>query len=169
MDIVYGETTPQRLIWQLPDGSIWYTSLTEPMRKGETEQEYLARMIDVIRASTIDLASAVALLPQHKDTLPSMPYQACWRYDGKTLAVDMGLAQSQRLNEIRVERDVRLAASDAIKARLDDMGNPLQNQAVKVYRQSLRDLPAGVTADLGALSTVEQLQKYQPAWPVANF
>lgn len=89
-----------------------------------------------------------------------------WRINGGVVGVDLALARQQRLREIRDDRNARLTASDQTRVRLMDQGTQAQIDAYKTYRQALRDLPTTVQNDLAALTTANQIDQYQPVWPV---
>ena len=83
------------------------------------------------------------------------------------IAVDLPLARTQRLAELRTERNQRLDASD--KARLqamDDNDGPRIAQ-LRLYRQALRDLPATAQTQLDTVTTDDALDAWSPTWPLA--
>ena len=94
----------------------------------------------------------------------------CWTWAilSQKIVVRIPECRTAYMAALRAERDNRLEQSDRDKIRLDDIGTPEQIAAHKAYRQALRDLPAVVQADLSALTTAEQIDQYQPTWPVAE-
>ena len=132
------------------------------LRAGEDELEAVQRYM----SHDPTLSNYVGLVDLPEAVWANRRFRLCWRHIGGRIAVDVSLARTQRLAEIRLDHDQRLEASDKDKARLDDVGTPEQIAAMKAYRQALRDLPATAQADIAALATPEQLDQYQPPWPV---
>jgi hypothetical protein len=66
------------------------------------------------------------------------------------------------MDQIRAERDVRLAATDIDVFKLDGQAIPAP---LKAKRQALRDIPATVQADLNSAATPEALEAFEPTWP----
>jgi hypothetical protein len=96
--------------------------------------------------------------------LPTV-FRDCWRYDGTAVVVEITLARVATMISVRSERNRRLNASDAIKARLDDIGTTDQKAAWAAYRQALRDVPVGAQAEVDAITDPATLSAYAPAWP----
>ena len=150
--------TNKRIIHQHLDGSL---SITIPARvkgNGETEQEYL----DAI-AAKLNLPDAIRLLEVLVSELPqSRRFRNMWRESGGAIAVDMPLARTQRMSEIREERDGKLIEADGPTTReMEQSGTDYT--AWKVYKQALRDLPAAT--DLSKITTPEALEAFNPTWP----
>lgn len=150
------------LIWRNGTGLPEYPAAhlrTVTLRPGEDPLEVAQRYMS--RDHTLsDYVGVVDTLP------PSRRFRNCWRHGAGAVAVSMPLARQQRLAEIRSERNERLVESDKDHSRLADIGTDQQRADLRTYRQALRDLPATVQTDLAALTTPEQLDQYQPAWPV---
>lgn len=90
-----------------------------------------------------------------------------WRQDGAAAPVfDMGRARSIKTDQIRVERDNRLAILDIDYMRADEMGDGAEKQRVTAKKQTLRDLPVTIQPDLDAIATPEALEAYEPPWPI---
>ena len=86
-------------------------------------------------------------------------FRNCWTKATKGVQVDMVKARSQRLSEIRIERDAALAASDVELLRAQEAGADTKDLVKK--RQDLRDLPVKAAADLDQLSTPAELDAYK--------
>lgn len=149
-----------RIVWQAQDGSLRITIPADPAADTDAVAAH-ALAVDPSLATCTRLADV-----DHVD-LPSRRFRACWRHDGKTVAVALDLARAQVLAEVRAERNAKLDASDKEAARLADIGTAEQQAALKEKRQALRDLPVTVTADLAALDTAADLESYKPVWPDA--
>lgn len=105
-------------------------------------------------------------LPVDDDRLPAKRWRRCWVLGTaqEPVAVDLVKARHQVLEEIRVLHKQLTAESEELKGKADDIGTPQQRQAVREYRQALRDLPAAAEAQLARLSLAE-LEAYAPAFP----
>lgn len=144
-----------RIIWKKADGTI-RVGIPAP---GANPEEFASKVEAHAEAGTTRLPDCDAA------ALPLRRFRDCWRTDGfGAVQVDMPLARAQRMAEIRTERNIRLDASDKEKARLDDGGTEQQKTDIAVYRQALRDLPAAT--DLGVITAPEELEAFEPVWPV---
>ena len=158
-----------RIVWERPDGSIAVTvAAPESRRSGESDADWIERVAEVTKTkigSAGDVLENVRRLPNRsKDELPSKRFRNCWR--GGTageVVVDMALACAQRMMEIRAERDRRLAEADKEWLRILDTGPVEQQNAFRLYRQALRDIPQGINLD--ALTDPASLEAFEPNWP----
>lgn len=101
------------------------------------------------------------------DLLVSRRFRTCWRRSGMAIPiVDMPLARTQRMNEVRQERQPRLEKSDVDLLRAQEKVDVVMQDKLKTYRQGLRDLPATEQPNVDALTTPELLVAWKPAWPV---
>lgn len=84
----------------------------------------------------------------------SRAFRDCWRAEASKAAVDMPLARTARLDQVRRVRDKELARLDV---------EQLRGRDVDATKQALRDLPATVLArdDMGAL-TADELADWLP-------
>lgn len=146
----------KRTAYTRPDGGV---SVVVPspraQRPDESEADFLSR---VARAVPPDATDVVQL-----DTLPSRAYRNAWVLAGGKVQHDMDKARAMKLEEIRAERNARLAASDGPHLRAQDQGDTAEVNRLKVLRQRLRDLPA--TVDLSGVSDADALAAWQPEWP----
>lgn len=143
--------------------------------EGESEGQWLARI--ALRAQQADRQlqgceycaivdeTELPLKPHFKGP-PRKLFRESWRWDGARVACDMEKCREIKLEELRMERNNRLKASDVDKQRLDDIGTPQQKAALAAYRQQLRDLPVSVSVDLAKVADALALDRYVPAWPV---
>ena len=110
------------------------------------------------------------------EELPPAQWRDCWRWDSRGVAVDMPLARAQRLNELRAERDGRLAKLDGQWMRAMGQKNSTEADNIEAKRQLLRDIPQMLTGDrardgacvvstLADCKTPEDLGALEPAWP----
>jgi Phage tail assembly chaperone protein len=153
----------QRIVWELPDGTL----LVGKYLGGDP----LAFLRKVEAGPALQGARRLPD-PTPQQPLPPRRWRACWRHDGQgAVRVHLPLARAQRLHEIRLERDRRLAASDGVWMReLERMragGDAALLQALEAYRQALRDLPARLeaAAALEALADAQALADFAPDWP----
>ena len=116
-----------------------------------------------VRRESFPLAIVIGIIDG--ETLPPWRFRNCWRRDGKTLCVDMPLARAQRIAEIRVERNTRLAELDGPWMRA--MGQRLLAEAdtIEAKRQALRDMPTTIAPALAACLTADALASFMPNWP----
>lgn len=132
----------------------------------ESTESLVLRLAPMIQAKTPGLAGGVPSLVTRASVPTSRRFRNQWRHVGTAVAPDVPLCRTQRIGEIRTERDTRLAASDGAMAGAQEQNTALV-VPLKVYRQALRDLPVLVTAAMDALSTAEALEAYEPIWPAA--
>lgn len=148
------------IVWEREDGGV---SITYPVPQaradGETDEQFAER----IRIK--DVPAGRPFHVQRKDTLPtSRRLRNAWKKGSGIITLDLPTARKLIVEEIRAERDRRLAESDKEKFRLDDVGSPQEQAKLKAKRQSLRDLPAKVETEIATLTDV-QLEAYTPTWP----
>jgi hypothetical protein len=93
-------------------------------------------------------------------------FQRCWRRVKDITTIDMPLARTQRINEVRIVRKPRLEKSDVDLLRAQETANVIMQDALKNYRQTLRDLPATEQPTIDAITTPEELALWEPKWPV---
>jgi len=74
-------------------------------------------------------------------------------------------ARTQRMNEVRVVRTLKLAKSDVDFLRAQEKADVVMQDKLKTYRQSLRDLPATEQPNADACTTPEALAAWGPTWP----
>lgn len=156
----------QRILWQAPDGTLKITIPIEPPMPGEGADLYLDRIALAAQATDPGLAGCVHLGPVAANALPvSRRFRNCWRLAGGAVQVALPEARQLLLDELRAERNRRLLASDAERARLAEVGTKGEQAGLATYRQRLRDLPVTVAADLATLYSADELEAYQPTWP----
>lgn len=151
-----------RAVYTRADGGVSVLIPAPGMRADwQTDEEFVRAIAlkDVPRGITYSII--------HKDALPSRRFRDAWKIDSDAVTVDPIKARAQILAEVRAERAAKLDESDREKARLDDMGTDAERQTLREYRQSLRDLPASVTAAIAEL-TVAELEQFHPTWPVRS-
>ena len=151
-------------VHELPSGQIFTTGINPRYKRpDEKETEFTERVLAKVRNEEIH-RGATRLADCEESNLPTMHFRNCWRNAGDgTLPVNMPLASEQLMAEIRAERDKRLTATDAEKARLDDVGTVAQQNALAAKRQALRDIPQGF--DLDIITSPEELEVFEPEWP----
>ena len=175
-----------RRLFQMPDGSITVLIVNEKMRlSGETDAQMLDREEARLREPNVSelggsrpqfgewfdatgrkiREAAVRVCDMDVDALPSRRFRDCWRTNGTGIHVDLPLARSQRLREIRTERDRRFAALDGEWFKAMGRGDAANAAVVDAKRQALRDVPQAAERDLAALTTPDALAAYGPVWP----
>jgi hypothetical protein len=161
---------------RMPVGHLVITVPVEPPVEGEPEADYLERIaaraeqdlppgcvrVGVVHKTALpnaDPAMAVpvedwaldeAALAVRKAAVPDpvRHHRGEWRWDDAAgrVVVDPDLARAARWKRVRAIRDRLLDASDREWMRLTEVGSPADVEALRAYRQALRDLPAQ-TAD----------------------
>lgn len=123
----------------------------------------LTQEVQKWRQSSGDTVAGWSLITE-ADIPTSRKFRACWKAANNKPTVHAPSARAQVLAELRAIRNARLAESDGERAKLEEIGTPEQREALRVYRQQLRDLPAVVQGEIENL-TVEALEAYAPVIP----
>jgi len=151
-------TTTKRIILKDATGHLYVVIPARPMRKDETEQAYLD---DIAAKSMVAGASEVARVDVSE--LPaSRAFRNQWRHDGVSVKVNMALARVEKMKQIREKRNNLLAATDGEFLKQTETGGA--TSVLKAKRQALRSIPQ--TTDLSAIGTPEELEAFEPKWPV---
>ena len=154
--------TTKRIIYTRPDGGVSVVCPTpEFMSRFENESE----AISVLREKNVP-TDATNIQECNVDDLPSRgSFRAAWTQTGDAQTVDMGKARAIKTDQIRPERNKKLAALDIDYIRADEAGNTDKKQSIATVKQKLRDLPETIQSDLNALDTPDALEKFTPTWP----
>lgn len=155
----------KRIVLAYPDGSLEIIRPVALPREGQSEAEYLEERYQRAVAVNPALRDATLIGTVNASELPLRRFRDAWRHAGGRIVPNVNLARARVLAEVRAERNARLDDTERDKSKLDDVGTNQQKQAMKEYRQALRDLPAAVETDLAALATIEAIAAYTPAWP----
>ena len=152
----------KRIVYTRPDGGV---SVVCPAPEYVARFTTEAEALDAIRAKDVPADAANVYVCDVAEVPASRRFRNCWRQAGTAPpSVSLPLARTQRMAEIRAERDKRLVASDGQIARAQDIGTPAEVAALKTYRQALRDVPQAI--DLGTLPTAEALATFDLVWPM---
>lgn len=92
-------------------------------------------------------------------------FRDAWRDNGTKVVHDMAKARAIKTGHIRAERDKRLPVEDIELMKATEAGDTPKADAIKAKKQKLRDMPATIQPDLGAITTPEALEAFEPAWP----
>jgi len=121
-------------IYEREGGHLAVARLYEPRLENETDADYIARMIDKLKATQGD---PIAVL--NEEELPATgSYFGAWRWDGSKIYENASQVEEIKWGGIRETRDKLLEESDQGLLKLQDMG--ADTTALKKYRQQLRDL-----------------------------
>jgi hypothetical protein len=106
----------------------------------------------------------------HECDQDDLPYRGsfrnAWEQSRESPPIlNLSLARAIKTNQIRPERNERLAALDIDYMRADEAADAPAKAHIAARKQKLRDLPATIQPDLAELDTPEVLEAYQPAWP----
>lgn len=115
----------------------------------------------VLLAKDVPPGSRFVTVIEQEQLLQSRRFRDCWRWNGATYDVDMVLARTQRMTEIRAERDAKLDALD--KEFMKALSTKQDTKAVVDKMQLLRDIPQSI--NLNSIQTAEELEAFQPEWP----
>ena len=159
------------IVFELPDESIRILACpAKGKRSGEIKSVWLNRVFKKSVTDHAQYAGAVrikdAKTPGGSPVVenPGELFCDAWRHSGGgQLQVDMPEARKIKMDRNRTERAPRLNALDKDWMRATGQGDSGTASTVEARRQILRDLPA--TFDLDAISTPEELEAFQPAWP----
>src|SRR3989304_9225551 len=155
----------KRIIFSGPDGIAAvlipaYVDEVTGMRGNETEEEYLARVI-ARNHETGELGPATIFKIVDEAEIPVRHYRNAWRFDGTAIKHDMAVARRMKLDEeIRPERNQRLAKKDVEFSRALATGNQATEDSVEASRQALRDLPETVQPTLDAITDPVALKAF---------
>lgn len=151
------------LIYTRPDDGVSIVRPTpEYLAQFPTELDGLAAVI----AKDIPRDARGVRICEEADIPPNRRFRDCWRRMGMELPqVDMPLARTQRMNEVRRERGPKLAKSDVDLLKAQEAGNTTLQASLRVYRQALRDIPQTEQVNVEACTTPEHLETWAPAWP----
>ena len=88
-----------------------------------------------------------------------------WEDDGTNITVNLEKARVNKTDEIRPERNSRLAELDVAYIRADEAGDADKKQAIATVKQKLRDIPQTIQSELNALDNPDALENFTPTWP----
>ncbi len=154
-----------RIVWTLADGSTAITHPVESPRVGETEVQMLDRLAAQALIDCPVLSGATRRTNVDDSTIPARTFRGAWRFNSGSVQVNIALARTQKVNEIKAERNRRLTESDKLILKYTDIGTAQQQLDIRTFRQALRDLPTQVQADIAAMTAVAQLIAYVPPYP----
>jgi len=147
------------------DGSI--VTIIRPSEKfrllGESDDALLDRAATLTIQKNPRYQGFTTVDIEETDMPTTRRFRNAWGRVGAKLEVDMPKARTQRLAEIRKDRDKLLDESDKDILRDQEQGGAKQ-AALRAYRQALRDLPT--TLNLDAILTPEALNTFRPTFPV---
>lgn len=133
----------------------------EAQNKGETEDDFIERC----RVVGVPGDATNVVVIEAADQ-PIRAFRNAWRQTGaQAPRTDMSLARAIKTDQIRVERDTRLALEDTAYMRADETGDTAEKARIAVKKQALRDLPATIQPLLSAAATPKTLEAWQPVWP----
>ena len=158
------------IIWERTDGGISWTAVAPKAQKPkESDQQFLARVAAKVKKSNPDLTKATRLDDCLSADLPLNHFRNSWRRKGteNKIQVDMPLARTQRMAEIRAERNKRIDESDKELNRVNEIGTQTEIDNLKTKRQILRDIPNNIETEgtLTAITISEELAAFEPDWP----
>ncbi len=154
-----------RIVWQFADNSLAITTPVGQPNPGESETQWLDRLANNLRTALPEYNAATRLANVDHTAIPNRRFRTAWRFAGGAVGVSLAAARALRVAELRDDRDKRLALSDALRLKYDDIGTAQQKSDIAAYRQALRDVTTTIQADIAAISTVAGLVAYDAPWP----
>lgn len=127
---------------------------------GLTENEAIGRI------AAKDMPEAVAVSVVDFKGLPSSKmFFDAWEEKAGGVAVNMAKARPIKTDQLRPERDKRLADEDVAYMRADEAGDTAEKARIAARKQALRNLPITIQPELDLIDTPEALAAWQPTWP----
>jgi hypothetical protein len=157
--------TTSRIIYTRPDGGV---SVVVPAPNfiadfAGTEAEAMA----AVQAKSVPADAIEAEIVDVTVISSDRAFRDAWVKKGGRIEVDIPKARAIKTDQIRPERNERLATLDIDYMRADESGDTSEKQRIANVKQTLRDLPATIQPDLDAISQPEELEAYEPTWPTA--
>ena len=151
--------TTKRIVYEMDGVLLVVIPAVKAMRPEETEDAFLSRLV------ALNVPEGTPFVILNAADLPDRRFRACWEMISGRVTVNVVKAKGVVLENVRTERNRRIASSDALFARGQDTGPATFLLAVRQYRQLLRDLPDMVSLQIAGLD-LAGLQAYVPPWPV---
>lgn len=95
-----------------------------------------------------------------EDGIPAdRAFRAAWVVSGDGIAHNMEKARALHLTAIRAERNALLDATDALVLKAAETGDTATEEALKLLRQRLRDIPADIADTITAAKDPAELKE----------
>lgn len=152
----------KKIIYTRPDGglSIVYPApksvIEEAQKRTLTDAEYEARVWE-------KSVPANAILPAsiEDDVIPEDRYfRNAWKANANLIEVDLPKARDLHMNNLRVDRNVKLKELDIEFQIALEKGDAEAQRTIAARKQALRDMPA--TFDLSAITDLNALKNARP-------
>ena len=144
------------IIWKNPDETIKVTTLVSD-----------ATLEDVINFKNILVGRGETSIFQaivQSDQLPQERYfRNAWRFDGNNITLDIAACKQRHLEKLRRVRNSKLQDSDPDYMRAVEQGDQTKLDALKTYRQALRNMPQTSATDFANAATPEAVRSLRPA------
>ena len=89
-------------------------------------------------------------------TIPTVrTYRGAWEHTAGVISVNMPKARAIVTDQVRQERDKRLAAEDIAFMRADEQNDDVEKKQIAAKKQALRDLPSTIQSELASVKTPE--------------
>ena len=144
------------IIWQNPDGSLKVTNMHNAATLADAS-EHKDYLIGLGESAAFQAIVTSPQLPQERYFRPA------WRFNGVSVTLDIPACRQRHIDKLRRVRNVKLQDSDADYMRALEQANQTQLDALKNYRQALRDMPQAVNTTLQAAATPEAIKAIRPA------
>ena len=143
------------IIWKNVDGSLKITN----MHTAATLEETITHKDILIGRGEVSVFQTIV----ESNKLPQERYfRDAWRFDGAKVILDLPGCRQRHLDKLRRIRNAKLQDSDPDYMRALEQGDTTKLDALKIYRQALRDMPQTVAAEFQAVSTPSAIRNIQP-------
>lgn len=144
------------------DGSIYVCSVayglpgSVPMNEGESLDDYLLRVAEA------DHPSKSSYTVVESGDLPDRRWRNAWCKSGSSVAIDINVARTIRMSELKVLRDIKLKEKNVeYDEAIDDDQDTTQ---IKADRKELRDMETTEQANLDAQATLTDIGNFLPSY-----
>lgn len=158
----------KQILIRLSDGRLAYSRPCAEPDEGEAEADYLRRVAERTIAVAardgvpgFDGAEVVAFVDD--EVIPDDPtlrkYRDAWTWttDEPSIDIDMERARAVALEHLRRERNVELGKLDV--EEMKSSGDSQRLSQIRTRKQTLRDMPSAVAADLEAATSLAELEE----------
>lgn len=146
------------IIWKLSDNSLKVTVLPP----GTQTNTALAHRDELIARGLFNSAEFISIVDS--SAIPQDRYfRDAWIWDGAKISFDLVKCRQRHINKLRKIRDKKLSHSDADFMQALEQNDQIKLEALKAYRQSLRDMPQAIATILSTISSPDAIKDIRPS------
>lgn len=142
------------IVWKNLDGTITIDSFKPNLPMEE---------VLIIKAKKISQYFQFCAIVNTSELPHDRYFRPAWRWGGAAITFDLQACRERHLNKLRRARNSKLQDSDSDFIRALEQGNQTQLDALKAYRQALRDMPQNSAAEFSNATTPETIKVIRPA------